>query len=135
MKILIVEDDPEQSEILAKLFLRAGGSGFQVECAHTLREGIMASFSFKADVTYLDLLLPDVKDWRETVRAIPEFFPPVIVLAANLNDEIELECYKYHAQNVFEKVRDIRLIIPNLLSTGASAHLRRNAPGLLEHGR
>jgi DNA-binding response OmpR family regulator len=131
MKILIVEDDPAQSETLAKLLKKsAGETNVSIERAGTLREGISKSNALRVDVTYLDLALPDVKDFHETIHAIKDFYPPVIVITGmdDADGAIKLECFTYGAQNFFLKPRDLKLLVPHLLSTGAAAHLRREAP-------
>jgi DNA-binding response OmpR family regulator len=135
VKILIVEDDPAQAETLAKLLKRAAGEmHVSIEQAGTLREGLEKSWASRVDVTYLDLSLPDVKDFHETIRAIKDFYPPVIVITGmdDADGAIKLECFTYGAQNFFLKPKDIKLLAPHLLSTGAAAHLRREAPKRLE---
>lgn len=139
MRILIIEDDAEQCELLSALFTKMSKEKLDIFSASTLERGIVLSFHLQPDVTYLDLNLPDSQDWRATIRAIPRIFPPVIVITA-MDDpigEIELEAYTFGAQNFFQKPKDLKLLVPHLLSTGAAAHLRRVMPAKRsseEHG-
>ena len=135
MKILLIEDDKVQAETLAKLLDKASAQKVEIFIAHALREGIDKSWEVLADVTYLDLCLPDAVDWKVVAHSIPKMYPPVIIVTGmdDPDQEIKLECFTYGAQNFFQKQRDMKLLVPHLLSTGAAAHLRRDAPKRLAH--
>jgi DNA-binding response OmpR family regulator len=138
MRILLVEDDPTIADTLAKLLTKSAGdvNAISIIRAGTLREGIRKSNEHQVDVTYLDLCLPDSHDWQETAHAIRKFYPPVIIVTG-LDDpdgSIKLECFTHGAQNFFVKPKDMKLLVPHLLSSGAAAHLRREAPKRLANG-
>src|ERR1043166_2244157 len=78
---------------------------------------------------YLDLSLPDASV-DEVIGSIKFLYPPVIVITAldDPNQDLKLECFAHGAQNFFQKPKDMRLLVPHLLSPGAAAHLRREAP-------
>lgn len=137
MKILIGEDDKVQAETLAALFKKMSSELLDIRLAHTFADTVRLSHEYRVDVTYLDPGMPDIKDWREAAHRLNEILPPVIILTGqdDPTGEMELEFYKYGAQNVFQKVRDITLIVPHLLSSGASAHLRRVLPEKLANGQ
>lgn len=135
MKILLIEDDPVQSDTLAKLLLEAGckgGKEMAIEIAGNLAEGIAMSHQLHPDVCYLDLCLPDAA-MDEVIGAINKIYPPVIVVSGmdDPNQDLKLKCFAHGAQNYFQKQKDMRLLIPHLISTGAAAHLRREAPKML----
>lgn len=122
MIILIVEDNEATAETLTKLLVRAESS-LEVFCVGTLAEGLAKSIELKADVTLLDLCLPDVKTWRETAQAIEKFHPPVIVVTDMDDPEVDVECYKHGAQNVFSKRFALKAVTA-LLSAMSSANMR-----------
>jgi DNA-binding response OmpR family regulator len=122
MRILIVEDNEATAETLTKLLKRANGT-LEIFHVGTLAEGLKQSVKLKADVTLLDLCLPDAKDWRETARAIDKFHPPVIVITDLDGAEVIAECHKHGAQQVFQKQIALRFISA-LLSAMTSAKMR-----------
>lgn len=143
MKILIAEDDPAQAERLAVVFQKTSEQRLEIRVVDNWRDCIRVSHSWQSDVAYVDPGMPlepggRVLDWHESAPRVREIFPPVVILTGmpDPEGEMELEFYKYGAQNVFQKVQDIRLIVPHLLSSGASAHLRRVMPQVLaKNGR
>lgn len=101
MKVLLVEDHPEQAQMLCRLLT----SKIECECiiASTLEEGLDKA-QHGADITILDLHLDGVPV-LETIQAIPKFPKPVIVIT-EMDDpgkRIELLCYAYEAENFFSK--------------------------------
>lgn len=135
MRILIIEDDPVQADTLGKLLQAAGCNGsreMEIEIARDLAEGITISHRMKPDVCYLDLCLPDAS-MDEVVHSIKKIYPPVIVVSGmdDPNQDLKLRCFAHGAQNYFQKQKDMRLLVPHLISTGAAAHLRRDAPKML----
>lgn len=101
MKILIVEDHLPSAEALKKL-LEVRMEAVEIEIATTLKEGLSKAVSFHADVTLLDLQLPDASI-QEVIHSIVKFPPPVIVITDHDEDDIVLECFRYRAQNVLTK--------------------------------
>lgn len=114
MKILIVEDNKEQANMLCRLLNQ------KIDCtcvlAHTLDSALELSKE-GADITLLDLHLDD--KMLETIKSIPRFPKPVIVLTEmdDPNKRIELLCYAFQAENFFSK-RFLHEIIEKLPGEG-----------------
>lgn len=122
MRILLVENHRETADRLTVLLQKANET-IEVFTAPTLAEGITKSNGLRADITLLDLFLPDVKDWRETCAAIPRFHPPVIVVSEMDDPDVKVECYKAGAVDVFSK-KVVTAAISVLLSAATSAKMR-----------
>lgn len=131
MRILIVEDNPDAARILGKLLeLHTRPVHIEVRMTSRLDDALAMSNDFKADVTLLDLILEDEKDWRKTADAIRTgFHKPVIVLTGmdDPNGEIEIYCRACGAKEVFQKAMAERFT-ETLVSTVIGAHLRNRAP-------
>lgn len=125
MKILLVEDHKETANRLGALLQKAEGVSEVVICG-TLADGLAKSNDLKADITILDLMLPDVKSWRETVAAIPKFHPPVIVVSELSDPEISEQCFLAGAADYLNK-RTALGLIALLISAITSARMRRVA--------
>lgn len=122
MRILIVEDNTATVETLTKLLKRAE-STLEIFHVGTLAEGLEQSEKLHADITLLDLCLPDAQDWMTTARAIEKFHPPVIVITDLDDPAVVAACHKYGAQQVFEKRIALRFASA-LLSAMTSAKMR-----------
>lgn len=129
-KLLLIEDDREQARCITKLLERAAPDIFDIRCVHTLAEGMRASKEMEADLTLLDLQLPDSPDWHYTAAAIPKFFPPVIVITFMPPKEVEVECMAYGAQRVFDKAEVLK-VIEVLVGEITRSILRAIAPAML----
>ncbi len=83
MTVLVVDDEQISVSIRADL-LRL--SGYDVLTAHTGGEGLDLFLRYRADVTVLDLVLPDL-DGEDVLRRIREIQPDarVIVLTGRLD--------------------------------------------------
>jgi len=89
-KILVVEDDPQSSQLLT-LYLNS--LGYQVECASTAKEAIEKATEIRPFAITLDILLPDQDGWEvlRTLKALPETSGiPVIVVSIVENREMGL---------------------------------------------
>lgn len=122
MRILIIEDDQATANTLTKLLKRAE-STLEIFHVGTLAEGILQSVALKADITLLDLCLPDAPTWRDTAISIRKFHPPVIVITDLDDPLVDAECYKNGAQNVFTKHIALKFVSA-LLSAISSAKMR-----------
>jgi len=130
MKILIIEDDHGQAETLAKLLLaqRRKQKDLDIACADTLTAGFEKAARVRPDVTLLDPGLPDVANWKESLKAIPNL-PPTVVVVTGLPDEnyeLTREAYAAGAEDVFHKPFCTTLT-DRLLSALTSAVLRHRA--------
>lgn len=125
MKILIVEDEVEISDRLKEL-LEQCAAITEVVVAGTLADGIAKSRELQPDITLLDLVLPDAQDWTITVKAIPLFKPPVIVVT-ELDDRFaEVAAFQAGAENVLRKSTAIKIAYI-LISAVTAAQMRRIA--------
>lgn len=122
LRILIVEDIDATAKTLERRLKRQDNT-LEIFHVKTLAEGLAKSVELKADITLLDLCLPDVKDWRETAQAIEKFHPPVLVITDMDLPLVEAECHKYGVQQVFPKRVALELI-PTLLSAMIAAKMR-----------
>jgi DNA-binding response OmpR family regulator len=104
MRILIVEDDIVQSEILRKLLQKRLSDRMSVPIdivvVSTLEEAIREGP--QANVTLLDLSLPD-SEASETIKSIRLFRPPVIVMTGSDDPELHARCKLMGADHVFTK--------------------------------
>ena len=95
--VMIVEDNPDQSEPLARFLEKCG---HDTRCYVNGREALMALLTDKCDCVILDLLMPEMDGptFLETIRSYLRLRAvPVIVLSA-LRDSLLLD--KVRSQNV-----------------------------------
>lgn len=83
-RILIIEDDPDISNILRYTFK---GEGFEVRYALSGEEGIDIFHVFNPDVVLLDLMLPGINGF-EVCKQLAKYSAPVIMLTAR-NDVVD----------------------------------------------
>jgi CheY-like chemotaxis protein len=82
-KILIVEDNPMNLDMLSRRLLRAG---YQVVSAENGLLGVEAARRERPDLILMDLSLPEIDGWEATrrIKADPSTQPiPVIALTAH----------------------------------------------------
>ena len=79
MKILVVDDDPNISELLKKYFVN---EGYEVKVASDGAEGVSQFKMFEPDLVLLDIMLPKKDGWQ-VCREIREISSkPVIMVTA-----------------------------------------------------
>ncbi len=102
--ILIVEDDPRQSEPMRKLIQRRIVDKTQVAISIVIVTTLAAGLarSQDANATILDLGLPDSEP-DNTVTQIRNFRHPVIVMTGNDDPELLTQCIEAGADHVFVK--------------------------------
>ncbi len=86
-KALIVEDDPDQAELLARIL---SYRDFQVEIAEDGRKGLAMAFSTEPDLILLDLMLPDTTGFdvcRDLRLNRTTMLTPVIMITALGDDK------------------------------------------------
>lgn len=108
--VLLIDDNAEWARHVRLRIERAlPESNRQVRWESSLAGARKALQEFHADVTILDLSLSDSPDPNETLKAIPEFLPPVFVLSDHLggenawNDRLVMECLRVGAWRVYDK--------------------------------
>lgn len=88
MRILVVEDEPDLRELLAKT-LRA--AGYAVDVASDGEEGLVKATSWTYDAIILDLMMPKVDGWQFLARLREQHATPVLILTARdaLSDRVQ----------------------------------------------
>jgi DNA-binding response OmpR family regulator len=83
--VLIVEDEPDQNEMLAQLVSRRG---FNVVQTYTGKEGVTKAREHPPDLLLLDLMLPDIDGFEvcESLRASRDTNLIPVVMATQLTD-------------------------------------------------
>lgn len=83
-RILIIEDEPDISNILRYSFKN---EGFEVRVSETGEDGLKVFNDFKPQVILLDLMLPGI-DGFEVCRRLVKFDVPILILTAR-NDVVD----------------------------------------------
>jgi DNA-binding response OmpR family regulator len=122
-RILLVEDDPTISDLVAYNLRRAGYEVFQ---EHNGRTGLQAALASGIDLVLLDLMLPGLDGLsvsKEIVRRKPDL--PIIMLTARGERETMLEGFDSGADDYITKPFDLDLLLARI-----QARLRRAPSGI-----
>jgi signal transduction histidine kinase/CheY-like chemotaxis protein len=87
-KVLVIDDDPHAVDLLSRFLLR---EGFQVESAHSGKEGIELARKTRPDVITLDVMMPGMDGWAvlAALKADPDLgMIPVIMTTMMENKEL-----------------------------------------------
>lgn len=84
--VLLVEDNPDDADILAELLRDGGARDVHLVRVETLRDGLAQLARGGFDLVLLDLSLPDSQGLETVRRALAKPAPPIIVLTG-LEDE------------------------------------------------
>ena len=104
-RILLVEDDPGDVELIQILLSEEENWAATLKNASTLREGIaLVKKEQEIDVVLLDLSLPD-EYGLETFRQLHNKFPllPIVVLTGNSDDQVAMQALEAGAQDYLVK--------------------------------
>lgn len=82
-RILVIEDEPNVSELVSLYLSR---EGFEVEVAADGRTGLQLFESRKPDLVVLDLLLPEIDGWEVCRQIRTQSQTPIIMLTARTDD-------------------------------------------------
>jgi PAS domain S-box-containing protein len=87
IKLLLIEDDPDDAQLLRLALHRAGGAQFQLETAKNLNEGLARLAQGGIEIVLLDLTLPESSglDTFKAVQAQAHDVP--IIILSGLDDE------------------------------------------------
>ena len=104
--VLIIEDNPGDAKLVAKMLASLGGISFRARHAARLTEALEALHEAEFCAILLDLSLPDGRG-LETVRAVINAAPrtPIVVLSGSSDQELALLAVQAGAQDVLEKGR------------------------------
>jgi signal transduction histidine kinase len=106
VRVLVVEDDPEDVDLIHDLIEEAEGGAFLVEQARYLSEAIEKSAATRADVILLDLGLPDSSGLDSLTRlaeAVPHV--PIVVLTGLEDETTAVEAVRRGAEDYLVKSR------------------------------
>lgn len=120
IKILMFEDDPKDILIIQRMLSKANNLQFDIECCHSLVDGLKQLDKDKIDVVLLDLSLPDSQGIKSLQQISTECSQiPIIVLTGNENESTGINAIQIAAQDYLIKdqidtsllVRSIRYAI------------------------
>ncbi len=104
LRILLVEDNPGDADLIQEMLPATEHSGFTVHCVTRLSEAVSHLKNEETDLALLDLDLPDSQG-IETVRAAHQAAPemPIVVLTGNQDEHIGIEAVQGGAQDFLIK--------------------------------
>jgi DNA-binding response OmpR family regulator len=120
--ILLVEDDPTISDLVAYNLRRAG---YDVLQEHNGRSGLQTALVSNVDLVLMDLMLPGLDGMaasREIIRRKPTL--PIIMLTARSERETILEGFGLGADDYITKPFDLDVLLARI-----GARLRRTPSG------
>ena len=107
MNILIVEDSVIEATLLQKTLEKVLPGSLKVSHVQTLAtaQDFLKVSRAETDLVFLDLGLPDSRDWHETYKAILPHAEhlPIIVMTANKSPEVVQELMKHGIQDYIVK--------------------------------
>lgn len=103
LRILLVEDDPNDAELVAACLGEASASGAEIVHATSLGTGLRALESGGIDIVVLDLDLPDSCGFDTLEKLAAAARVPVIVVSGNPHPALAAEAFKRRAYEVLEK--------------------------------
>ncbi|MEX2198964.1 MAG: PAS domain S-box protein [Burkholderiales bacterium] len=103
LRILMVEDDPNDAELIQAYLADARRAGAELLHARTLSEGLALMQSHEVHLTLLDLDLPDSRGFHTLERMRAAAVGPVIVISGNGHPSLVDEVLKRRAYDVIPK--------------------------------
>ncbi len=104
LKLLVVEDNPEDIELVSRMLTKKQFVNFEVETVARMSEAVLRLEKGGVDLILLDLGLPDSQGmgtYREIQRAAPK--TPVIILSGNEDFDLAVGIIKEGAQDFYVK--------------------------------
>ena len=104
IRILLIEDDPDDVRMVREMLTTAQGARFQLECADQLSTGLSLLAADQIDIVLLDLWLPDSQGLHtltEVLAQAPQ--PPVVVMTAVDDTDIAVKAVREGAQDYLVK--------------------------------
>jgi Flp pilus assembly CpaE family ATPase len=125
VRVLLIEDNPGDAELVKETLAEAGDAVFQVHCAGTLLHGLDRLAAGNIDLVLLDLSLPD-SSGLDGLTAIRTHAPnlPVVLLTGLDNQSVALRAMQSGAQ---EYVVKGTLLGPALVRTLQHAMVRQQS--------
>jgi two-component system KDP operon response regulator KdpE len=125
-KVLIVDDDPIQIDVLKRVL---EGKGLQTLAATSGLEAIRATFNHRPDVVLLDLTMPDMDGFAATQRLRELTETPIVVVSARTHIDDVTRAFECGADDYLTKPFDVRELVARIF-----ACLRRAAGPAPEEG-
>lgn len=116
-KVLVVEDNPMNREMIAALFLELG---IQVDQAENGQEGVRKAYDLKPDLILMDIHMPvmDGLECTRRIRLIPECQEiPIVALSADAFKEQQRKAFEVGVSEYLPKPIDLNRLMPILLQT------------------
>jgi two-component system cell cycle response regulator DivK len=113
-KILIVEDNPMNRDMLSRRLMR---SGYSVVLAEDGRQGIASAHSEGPDVILMDMSLPEIDGWEATRRLKSDQFTrriPVIALTAHAMSSDRQRCMEAGCDDYDTKPVDYQRLLSKI---------------------
>ncbi len=104
IRILLIEDNPNDARLLQALLAGAEGAAFHLECADRLAAGLARLTAGEHDVVLLDLSLPDSQGF-EAFTAVHRQAPdvPIVILSGSEDEALALKTVQAGAQDYLVK--------------------------------
>lgn len=102
-RVLILEDDPVQGEILMQLLQ---SQGYNVDCFGTGKEAVEAIERRFYHLAFLDIYLPDMSglDFLSHMRDLPQYKDvPILMMTGDVTENVSVLAYVRHADEVLTK--------------------------------
>ena len=104
IKILLIEDNPDDVRLIREMLARAEGARFDLECADRLSDGLTLLDADEIDVLLLDLWLPDSQGLDTLGKVLAQApQPPVVVLTSMDDTAIAVQAVRDGAQDYLVK--------------------------------
>ncbi|MBI4313596.1 MAG: response regulator [Candidatus Omnitrophica bacterium] len=106
MKVLLVEDDPEDVKLLRRILIKADTTEIELETVSQVSAGRERLALGGIDLVILDLMLPDSQG-LDTLSSIQQSAPavPIVILTGLDDEEIGLTAVRQGAQDYIVKSR------------------------------
>ena len=106
LRILLVEDNPGDADLIREMLPTSEDSGFTVHCVTRLADAVAHLRKNETDLALLDLDLPDSQG-IDTVRAARQAAPemPIVVLTGHQDERMGIAAVQGGAQDFLVKGR------------------------------
>lgn len=123
LRVLLVEDNPGDADLIEELLPGAGPLAFKIECAPRLAAALERLRADRFDIVLLDLGLPDSAG-LDTVRAMQQHVPgtPMVVLTGNDDERTGLAAIQAGAQDYVVKGQTSGALLSRVMRYAMERH-------------
>lgn len=114
-KVLLIEDDPVQIEMIRKSLT---GEGYHLVIAKNGQEGIKQAQKEKPDLILMDMIMPGMHGLEATIKLKEDFLTqdiPIIALTIMSSPKFVQECYKAGVAGYIKKPYDPRILLETVV--------------------